>query len=74
MKLKFIEKAQNKFGTTYGLVLLNNGKYGVYILKHNYACHVRGGIVASWRYCIKDVDESIARELFQKKLKGMIKA
>jgi hypothetical protein len=74
MKVKFIEKAQNQAGTTYGLALLPNGKFGVYILKHNYAGHVRGGIVASWRYCLIDVEEAAARELFQKKLKGKVKA
>lgn len=73
MKVKFIEKAQNQAGTTYGLALLPNGKFGVYILKHNYAGHVRGGIAASWCYCLKDAEENTARELFQKKLKGKVK-
>ena len=74
MKVKFIEKAQNQVGTVYGLAAFPNGKYGVYILKHNYASHVKGGIVSSWCYCLKDVEENVARELFQKKLKGKTKA
>jgi hypothetical protein len=74
MKVKFIEKAQNKSGTTYGLALLPNGKFGVYILKHNYAGHVKGGVAKSWCYCVKDVEESVARELFQKKLNGKVKS
>lgn len=74
MKVKFIEKAQNTAGTTYGLALLPNGKYGVYILKHNYSRTVKGGIVARWCYCLLNSEEAVARDLFQKKLKGKIKA
>lgn len=73
MKVKFIEKKENKSGKLYGLALLPNNKFGVYVLKHNYAGHVKGGIYSSWCYCIKDVDENTAREYFEKKLNGKVK-
>ncbi len=73
-KNKIIEKGKNKAGTLYTLSRLPNGTYGVYILKYNYAGHVKGGISSSWCYCLKDVDEATARELFNKKLKGKVKS
>lgn len=73
MRVTFIEKSQNKAGTTIGLAKLPNETFGVYILKANYAGHVKGGIAYSWCYFIKDVDEKTARELFEKKLKGRAK-
>lgn len=73
MKGILVEKAKNKAGTTIGLAKRPNDTFGVYILKANYAGHVKGGIAYSWCYFIKDVDEKTARELFEKKLKGKAK-
>lgn len=67
---KLIEKDKNKVGTVFSFVQHQNGKFGVYILKGNYAGHVRGGISLTWCYCGKNLDEQTARELFIKKLKG----
>lgn len=68
--IKLIEKAKNKAGTLYGLEKDEKGMFGVWILKASYAGHVKGGIAYTWRYCIKDVDESTARAVFAKKLKS----
>ena len=74
MKVSFIEKSQNKAGTMYGLALLKSGKFGVYVLKENYAGHVRGGIAKSWAYCAKELTEKDARDLFNKKINGKARA
>ena len=72
--MKIIEKSRNQVGTLYGLSLSHDGKYGVWVLRHNYAGHVRGGIIATWRYCLLGAEESEARKIFSKKLKGKVKA
>ena len=74
MKVKFIEKAKNTVGTFYAIAQLPNGKFGVYILKHNYNGQVKGGIMSRWCLCLKNADEEFAREYFQKKLKGKYRA
>jgi len=70
--MKMINVEQNQAGTTYGLVR-DNGTFAVYVLARNYAGHVRGGILATWRLCIEDVTEPIAREYFKKKLAGKVR-
>ena len=72
-KFKLIEKAKNTVGTTYALAKDEKEAFGVWVLSANYAGHVKGGIAYNWRYCIKDVDESTARAVFAKKLKGKAK-
>ena len=68
--IKLIEKAKNTVGTTYALAKDEKETFGVWVLSANYAGHVKGGISYAWCYCIKDVDESTARAVFTKKLKG----
>ena len=70
MKVKFLEKKENKAGTIYGLASRPNGTFGVYVLKNNYNGQVKGGISSSWAYCIKDVDENTARAYFIKMTNG----
>jgi len=73
MTNQIIKKGKNKVGTTYTLSKLPNGSFGVYILKENYAGHVRGGIAKTWCYCEKNMLESDAVKLFEKKLNGKAK-
>tara|TARA_R110000823_G_scaffold133468_2_gene262186 strand:- start:721 stop:972 length:252 start_codon:yes stop_codon:yes gene_type:complete len=44
-------KSQNKAGTWFKIILLENGNFLVCKLCENYAGHVRGGIVKTWRIC-----------------------
>lgn len=71
--IKLIEKAKNTVGTLYGLEKDEKETFGVWILKANYAGHVRGGIAYTWRCCAKNMDEAAARAVFEKKLKGKAK-
>ena len=71
--IKLIEKAKNTVGTIYGLEKDEKGTFRVWVLQANYAGHVKGGIAYTWCCCIKDVDESTARAVFAKKLKGKAK-
>ena len=71
--IKLIEKGKNTVGTIYGLEKDENGTFRVWVLKANYAGHVKGGIAYTWCYCAKDLDEATARAVFAKKLKGKAK-
>ena len=68
--IKLIERAKNAAGIRYGLGKDEKGTFSVWVLKASYSGHVKGGIAYTWCYCIKDVDESTARAVFAKKLKG----
>lgn len=68
-----IEQAENKVGTKYALVRESSGVYGVWVLRGNYAAHVRGGISYSWRVCAQKMTEPDARTLYARKLKGKAK-
>lgn len=73
MKIKLVERAKNTVGTTYAIGKDKKGIFGVWVLKTNYAGHIKGGVAYNWRYCIKDVDEDTARKFFLQKLKGKSK-
>lgn len=73
IKIKLIEKAENKVGTVFGLEKNERGTFGVWILKASYAGHVKGGVAYTWCYVIRDVDEATARDVFAKKLRGKAK-
>lgn len=68
-----MKKNKNTVGTIYGLEKDEKGTFSVWVLKANYAGHVKGGITYTWCCCVKDVDESTARAVFAKKLKGKAK-
>lgn len=85
---KFQTKAQNKAGTWFALVALDNGNFLVYKQCTNYNGNVYGGISKTWRCCqthqrMNNTDfqamarnglpEDEARALFNKKLKGKAK-
>lgn len=87
--MKTIEKGNNKAGTEYRLVMINNGMFLVYKQCLNYSAHTKGGIRESFRYVAphqrmsfkesseyarNGVPEKEARELFNRKLKGKVKA
>lgn len=71
--LTFVEKGKNTVGTIFGLAKEEDGTFGVWTLKENYAGHVRGGIAYTWCYCARNLDEQAARAMFAKKLKGKAK-
>jgi len=87
--MKTVEKGNNKAGTEYRLVQLNNGMFLVYKQCLNYSAHTKGGIRESFCYVVprqrmsfkesseyarNGAQECEARKLFDKKLKGKVKA
>jgi hypothetical protein len=68
-----VEQAENKVGTKYALIRESAGTWGVWVLRGNYAGHVRGGISFSWRVCGQKMAEGDARALYARRLMGKSK-
>jgi len=66
-KYKTIRKAQNKKGVSFALAISPDGLYSVHQLKENYSGRVRGGLLKTWCYVKKGLDEAQAVDLFNKK-------
>jgi hypothetical protein len=65
-KMETLKIKENKRGIKYALCKNNSG-YVVYKLCENYCSTAKKGIAKTWRYVQKDLDETTAIILFNKR-------
>lgn len=63
-----LKKATNEKGQTFALAVSPDKTYSVHVLKENYNGRVKGGLLKTWAYLKKGLNEVEALALFQKKV------